>query len=142
MSNGRFKYRAWDKINKIMYTGLPYSGAGKTGKDTIDVVLKHPSIYVLMESTGVYADDVLVFEGDYLSDGYTIWEVIYCETMSGFSAKAVCGFGRTVFGSEWFSLYHLCNRHIEQREVYIVGNKYEYNDPLKELLNTSKEVTN
>ena len=121
MNQGRFHYRAWDKINKIMYTGLPYSGAGKTGKDTMDVVLKHPSIYILMESTGVYADGVLVFEEDYLSDGDTIWEVVYCETMSGFSAK-------------WFSLYHLCNRHNEGKEVQVVGNKYEYDGPLNELL--------
>lgn len=134
MNQGRFRYRAWDKINKIMYTGLPYGGAGKTGKDTMDVVLKHPSIYILMESTGVYADDVLVFEEDYLSDGDTIWEVVYCETMSGFSAKAVCGFGCTVFGSKWFSLYHLCNRHNEGKEVQVVGNKYEYDGPLNELL--------
>lgn len=134
MNQGRFRFRTWDKINKIMYTGLPYSGAGKNGKDTMDVVLKHPSIYILMESTGVYADDVLVFEGDYLSDGDTIWEVVYCETMSGFSAKAVCGFGCTVFGSKWFSLYHLCNRHNEGRKVKVVGNKYEYTRPLIELL--------
>lgn len=134
MNQGRFHYRAWDKINKIMYTGLPYSGAGENGKDTMDVVLKHLSVYILMESTGVYADDVLVFEGDYLSDGYTIWEVVYCETMSGFSAKAVCGFGCITFGSEWFSLYHLCNRHNEGRKVEVVGNKYEHTRPLIELL--------
>lgn len=134
MRNGRFRYRAWDKINKIMYTGLPYNGAGKTGKDMMDMVLKHPQIYILMESTGVYADGVLVFEGDYLSDGHTIWEVIYCENMSGFSAKAICGFGGVVFGSDLFSLYHLCNGHNAGRKVSIVGNKYEYIGPLSELL--------
>lgn len=134
MSAGRFYYRAWDKINKIMYTGLPYSGAGENGKDTMDMVLKHPSIYILMESIGVYADDVLVFEGDYLSDGDTIWEVVYCETMSGFSAKAVAGRKRFSTGSKWFSLYHLCSRHNEGRKVKVVGNKYDYNGPLSELL--------
>lgn len=134
MNNGRFCYRAWDKVNKIMYTGLPYSGAGKTGKDTMDIVLKHPSIYVLMESTGVYTDHVLVFEGDYLSDGHTIWEVIYSKTMSGFSAEAICGFGSITFGSKLFSLYHLCNGHNEGRKVTIVGNKYEYTGLVNELL--------
>lgn len=134
MNNGRFRYRAWDKVNKIMYIGLPYSGAGKIGKDTMDIVLKHPSIYVLMESTGVYADNVLVFEGDYLSDANTIWEVVYCETMSGFSAKAVCGSMCIDFDSNWFSLYHLCNKHNEGRKVAIVGNKYEYIGPIIELL--------
>lgn len=134
MNNRRFLYRAWDKVNKIMYTGLPYSGAGKTGKDTMDIVLKHPSVYVLMESTGVYTDNVLVFEGDYLSDGNTIWEVVYRETMSGFSAKAVCGSMYIDFDSNWFSLYHLCNKHNEGRKVSIVGNKYEYIGPIIELL--------
>lgn len=134
MNQGRFRYRAWDKINKIMYTGLPYSGAGKTGKDTMDVVLKHPSIYILIESTGVYADDVLVFEGDYLSDGDTIWEVVYCETMSGFSTKAIAGRESFSTGSKWFSLYHLCNRHNDGRKVSIVGNKYEYIGSISELL--------
>ena len=134
MRNGRFCYRAWDKINKIMYTGLPYSGAGKNGKDMMDMVLKHPQIYILMESTGVYADNVLVFEGDYLSDGYTIWEVLYRKTMSGFSAKAIRGFGSVVFGSDLFSLYHLCNGHNAGRKVSIVGNKYEYTGSISELL--------
>lgn len=134
MNKGRFHYRAWDKVNKIMYTGLPYSGAGKTGKDTMDVVLKHPSVYVLMESTGVYADNVLVFEGDYLSDGRTIWEVVYCKTMSGFSAKAIFGFGAIMSCSEWFSLYHLCNGHNEERKASVVGNRYEYTGPISELL--------
>lgn len=134
MSNGRFYYRAWNKVNKIMYTGLPYNGAGENGKDTMDIVLKHPSVYILMESTGVYADDVLVFEEDYLSDGYTIWEVVYCETMSGFSAKAVSGRESFLTGRKWFSLYHLCNRHNEGRKVKVVGNKYEYTRPLIELL--------
>lgn len=131
MIDGRFRFRAWDKINKVMYTGLPHSGAGKTGKDTLDKVLKHPQIYILMESTGVYADDVLVFESDYLSDGHTIWEVIYCETMSGFSAKSICG---SDAGTGWFSLYHLCNRHNKGREVTIVGNRYEYTGVISDLL--------
>lgn len=134
MNNGRFRYRAWDKINKIMYTGLPYGGAGKTGKDTMDIVLKHPSLYILMESTGVYANDVLVFESDYLSDGYTIWEVVYCKTMSGFSARAVCGFGSITFGSKLYSLYRLCNGYNEKKKLAVVGNKYEYTSPISELL--------
>lgn len=134
MSDGRFRFRAWDKINKIMYTGLPYSGAGRTEKDTMDIILKHPSIYVLMESTNVYADKVLVFEGDYLSDGNTIWEAVYCETMSGFSAKAVFEFEAITSGSEWFSLYHLCNGRNEERKVSVVGNKYEYIGPISNLL--------
>lgn len=135
MSDGRFRFRAWDKINKIMYTGLPYSGAGKNGKDTIDIILKHPSVYILMESTGVYADNVLVFEGDYLSDGYNIWEVVYCETMSGFSGKIVYGYGTMIYGRELFYLHCLCNDYsAEMRKVTIVGNKYEYTGPMNKLL--------
>lgn len=130
MSKNRFKYRAWNKIDKKMYTGLPYSTAGK---DSFVTVLKFPSVYEVSECANVCdSDKVLVYEGDYLSDGKTIWEVVYCETMSGFSAKAVVGGSSD---SKWFSLYHLCNGHNAGRKVYVVGNRYEYKGAISNLLN-------
>ncbi len=132
MGKNRFKFRAWDKIGKVMYEGIPGNGAGKNGHDTIDIILKFPQIYNLMQSADVYADNVLVYEGDYLTDGSTIWEVVYCETMSGFSAKAVGG--DIGDGCRWFSLYHLCNRHNKGRKVCVVGNVFEYQGILQELL--------
>ena len=71
-----------------------------------------------------------IFEGDYISDGKTIWEVKYCETMSGFSAKAVRE--RVTSYSAWFSLYHLCNRHNAGRTVQVVGNIFDNSELLKE----------
>lgn len=136
MSRIGFLYRAWNKIDKEMYTGLPYSNA--KGNDTFDIVLKQPRIYTVMECTGVEdSDNVLVFEGDYLSDGETIWEVQYCKTMCGFSAKAVGG--KIPCESNWFSLYHLCNGHNAGRSVHVVGNIYENKKPLKYLLKTTDE---
>ncbi len=133
MSKNRFKYRAWNKIDKVMYTGLPFSGAGKNENDTFDIVLKFPQVYEVSECANVYdCDKVLVYEGDYLSDGETIWEVVYCETMSGFSAKAVGG--KVPSDSRWFSLYHLCSGHNAGRKVHVVGNRYEYKGALSNLL--------
>lgn len=121
MKVNRFRYRVWDKINKKMHTGLPYSAVGKV---TFDVILKHPQIYEVMQYADVTDNDgIMIFEGDYISDGETIWEVKYRETMSGFSAKAVGG--RLASNSSWFSLYHLCNGYNEGRSVRVVGNIYE-----------------
>lgn len=140
MSKNRFKYRAWNKIDKEMYTGLPFSRAGKNGHDSFDIVLKFPQVYEVSECANVHdSGNVLVYEGDYISDGQTIWEVIYCETMSGFSAKAV--YGCIPSDSIWFSLYHLCNRHNAGRKVYVIGNRYEHTGPLSHLLNFSGGCT-
>lgn len=132
MSKNRFKYRAWDKMEKKMYTGLPHSRAGKDGHDTFEIVLKFPGVYEVSESANVYdSENVLVYEGDYLSDGETIWEVVYCKTMSGFSAKAVGGYIPN--GCKWFSLYHLCSGHNKGRKVHVVGNRYEYQGAISSL---------
>lgn len=130
MRINRFRYRAWNKINKEMHTGLPYSAAGR---DTFDVILKHSQIYDVMQCADVRdSDNVLVFEGDYLTDGKTIWLVKYVQTMSGFCAEAVGG--HIPSDCKIFSLYHLCNRHNEKREVSVVGNIYEYTGSFSELL--------
>lgn len=130
----RFRFRAWDKVNKIMYTGLPYSGSGKTGRDTFDIVLKHPQIYEVMQCADVYDNDgVCVFEGDYLSDGANLWEVRYCEMHTGLYAIAVAGLHMNT-DSRVFSLWHLCNHHNAGRSVRVVGNIYEYKGPLRNLI--------
>lgn len=130
MKVNRFRYRAWNKINKEMHTGLPYSAVGT---DTFDMVLKHPQIYEVMQCADVTDNDgVLVFEGDYLSDGKTIWKVEYAQTMSGFYANAVGGYIPS--DCKIFSLYHLCTGHSEKRHILVVGNMYEYTGALSELL--------
>lgn len=126
----RFSYRAWNKVNKEMCTGLPYSAVGS---DTFDMILKHPQIYEAMQCADVTDNDgVLVFEGDYLSDGKTIWRVEYAQTMSGFYANAVGGYIPS--DCKIFSLYHLCTGHNEKRHISVVGNMYEYTGALSELL--------
>ena len=134
MHMNRFRFRAWSKVDKTMYTGLPYRNAGKTGLDTFDLVLKHPQIYEVMQCADVYDDDgVLVFEGDYLSDGANLWEVRYCESHTGLYAIAVAG-NHADTDSTVFSLWHLCHRHNAGRSVSVVGNIQEYNGPLRSLI--------
>lgn len=131
MRNDRFRYRAWNKVNEEMHTVLPYS---YVGRDTFDVILKHPQIYEVMQCADVTDNNgVLVFEGDYLSDGKTIWRVEYHQTESGFIAKAVGGYIPS--DCKIFSLYHLCNGHNEKRKVSVVGNTYEFTGVLNTLLN-------
>ena len=128
----RFRFRAWNKISKCMFTGLPYSGCGKEETDTFDTVLKYPQIYEVMQCAAVYDNDgVLVFEGDYLTDGEILWEVRYNETHCGFYAIAVAG---VRVDSAVFSLWHLCNHHNAGRSVNVVGNIYEYKGPLSKLI--------
>ena len=125
----RFRFRAWNKISKCMFTGLPYSGCGK---DTFDAVLKYPQVYEVMQCAAVYDNgEVLIYEGDYLTDGEILWEVRYNETHCGFYAIAVAG---VCVDSAVFSLWHLCNRHNAGRSVYVVGNIYEYKGPLSKLI--------
>lgn len=138
MANNRFKYRAWNKIEKKMYTGLPCSGAGENGHDTFDIVLKFPQVYEISQCVNMHdSEKVLVFEGDYLSDGETVWEVVYRKSMSGFSAKAAGG--RIPDECGWFSLYHLCNGHHGGRKVRVVGNRYEYKGNPSDLLSRDVE---
>lgn len=127
----RFRYRAWNKVNKEIHTGLPYS---HVGRDTFEEILKYPQIYEVMQCADVSDNDgVLVFEGDYLSDGKTIWCVKYSQTMSGFCAEAVGGY--IPADCKIFSLYHLCSGHNKERSVSVVGNMYEHTGALSELLN-------
>ena len=126
----RFRYRAWNKVNEEMHTGLPYS---HVGRDTFDVILKCPQIYEVMQCADVKdSNGVLVFEGDYLSDGKTIWRVEYAQTMNGFYANAVGGYIPS--DCKIFSLYHLCTGHNEKRKVSVVGNVHEYTGALSALL--------
>lgn len=143
----RFRFRAWDKADKVMcdvayikFSKVQYMNVGYRknihGK-IIDVnALLDENLFgtcVLMQYTNVTDDNgVLVFEGDYLSDGRTIWRVEYDQTMSGFCAKAVGGYIPS--DCKIFSLYHLCTGHNEKRRISVVGNMYEYTGALSELL--------
>lgn len=64
-----------------------------------------------------------IYENDYISDGKTLWKVIYSKTSNGFLAEAVGG--EVDSGCSYFSLWHLCNGHNEKREIRVVGNVFD-----------------
>lgn len=69
----RFRFRAWNKIKKVMYTGLPFSNAGEKGVDDFKQILKHPTIYEVMQCTRLKdKNDQLIFEGDIVKNKIAI----------------------------------------------------------------------
>jgi hypothetical protein len=67
------------------------------------------------------------YEGDFLFDGEQTWVVEYVQTMCGFHARDI-----NARSSNIFSLYHLCNRHNQGREVEVISNIYD-NPPLNKV---------
>lgn len=103
----RFRSRVWDSETKQMYTGMPRNCEGME----------------LMQCTGVTdSEHFLVYEGDYLTDGESVWQVVFIETMSGFTAKVIAGKKWDEDPNGMFSLWHLCHRCNEGKQVRIVGN--------------------
>ena len=135
----RFRLRIWDKINKHMFYRFPYIECRENGTDTLDIILKYSQTYETMQSTAVYDNNgLLVFEGDYLTDGTTLWEVRYGETHCGFYARAVAGDCMQT-DSTIFSLWHLCNHHNAEKSVKVIGNIYENKEPLSKLIKRTGE---
>jgi len=67
-----------------------------------------------------------VYEGDYLFDGVQKWQVEYSLTECGFHAKDINAERCNIF-----SLYHLCHRHNDKREVEVIGNIYDNSELIK-----------
>jgi uncharacterized phage protein (TIGR01671 family) len=61
-----------------------------------------------------------VYEPDLLFDGEQTWLVEYARTMCGFHARDIHAKSCNIF-----SLYHLCNRHNQKREVEVIGNIHD-----------------
>ena len=124
-------FRAWDKIRKIMYTGLPYSNAGSDGRDNFPQVLKHPMIYVVMQYAGLTdKNGVRIYEGD-------IVDIV------DFANRAVVVWnnGRFALGkflsdnSEVMELMNNCHEDFWNalKDCQVIGNIYDNPDLLNSL---------
>ena len=113
--NREIKFRAWNKINKTMYTGLPYSKA--KGEDDFVTVLKYPQVYEIMEYTGLKdRNGKEIYEGDIDKYGYVVTYVADINESLGMN----CGWylQRNDFES-WSPL------ECDSDEIEIIGNIFE-----------------
>lgn len=137
-------FRAWDKIRKIMYTGLPYSNAGSDGRDNFPQVLKHPMIYVVMQYIGLTdKNGVRIYEGD-IVEFDDVGEEGY-EYKEGFDfanrAVVVWNNGRFELGkflsdnSEVMELMNNCHEDFWNalKDCQVIGNIYDNPDLLNSL---------
>jgi uncharacterized phage protein (TIGR01671 family) len=111
------KFRAWDgkqmhenvsivdgEAIKYGYHGTAWINDAKAG--------------IPMQYTGLHdKNGKEIYEGDFLFDGEQTWLVEYARTMCGFHARDIHAKSCNIF-----SLYHLCNRHNQKREVEVIGN--------------------
>lgn len=142
----RFKFRAWDKFNKIMHYDFQFIKSGEEGNDWICFISdKQPmkcdktkiifdSPYFrqqieIMQSTGLRdKKGKLIYEGDVLGGIYHGY-IGYCNECKCFQLK-VKDFGCLACEGDihWYELVEA----EEQNELEIIGNIYENTELLKE----------
>lgn len=114
--NREIKFRAWNKIEKTMYTD-----AINNCKDSFDMVLKHPQIYEVMQSTGLKdKNGVEIYEGDIVKVKDNVYKNIFVGVV-GFRDASFVIKSKVVTHYRWID--YSCE---------VIGNCFENGDLLNE----------
>lgn len=131
--NREIKFRAWDKINKVMFNPFDFFCECKYGEEYIETENKNK--FELMQFTGLNdKNGKEIFEGDivrYTKSKDFVSEIFIIELTNGF------------FGGKWMTYFkdgkrnwHDCIspalKHKEMNKYEVIGNIYENPELLEE----------